>query len=227
MTGIVQFRPVAERALLAEFAQAIDPIAYAAVMQLDATLSAHPFAGFIEAVPAYVSLLVVFDPLVTDHVTVEVALRGLLTGPPSPVIKPAEREVLVCYDADLAPDLAAVAQATGMSPESVIAAHLTGDYAVFMFGFAPGYAYLTGVPQALHLSRKPKAIRGVPAGSVLMAGAHCIVSTLTMPTGWWIIGRSPTPILQDDPDRPFLFDVGDKVRFRRIDRATFDTFGVG
>ncbi len=41
-----------------------------------------------------------------------------------------------------------------MSEEAVIAAHLAGDYRVFMYGFAPGYAYLTGVPEAIHLPRK-------------------------------------------------------------------------
>jgi biotin-dependent carboxylase-like uncharacterized protein len=35
-----------------------------------------------------------------------------------------------------------------------------------------------------------------------------------MPSGWWNIGRSPTQILTKDEDRPFLFDVGDHVRFR-------------
>ena len=69
---------------------------------------------------------------------------------------------------------------------------------------------------------KPAPVRNVPAGSVIIAGPQCLVTTLTMPTGWSIIGRSPTPILLDQPDRPFLFDVGDKVTFERIDLATFE-----
>jgi inhibitor of KinA len=88
-----------------------------------------------------------------------------------------------------------------------------------MYGFAPGYAYLSGLPAALHLPRKDRAKRAVPAGSVIIAGAQCLITTLTMPTGWWIIGQSPAQVLRDDPDRPFLFDVGDEVRFRRIGRA--------
>jgi hypothetical protein len=48
--------------------------------------------------------------------------------------------------------------------------------------------------------------------------AQCII-TMTM-TGWWIIGGSPTPILRNDPDKPFLFDVGDG-RFRRIQPRRF------
>ena len=134
----------------------------------------------------------------------------------------ANREVSVCYDDDLAPDLPAVAAKIGASVEAVIEAHLSGAYSVFMYGFAPGYAYLAGVPPLIQIPRMPAAVRGVAAGSVVVAGPQCLVTTLTMPTGWWIIGRSPTRILGDDEDRPFLFDVDDRVTFKRISRAEFD-----
>jgi inhibitor of KinA len=91
-----------------------------------------------------------------------------------------------------------------------------------MYGFAPGYAYLAGVPEVLRMPRKPAAVRGIPAGSVLIAGQQCLVSTITMPTGWWVIGRSAARILTDDSARPFLFDVGDEVRFRRVTRAEYE-----
>ena len=60
------------------------------------------------------------------------------------------------------------------------------------------------------------AVRGVASGSVIIAAGQCIVTTLTMPTGWWIIGHSPTVILDPQGARPFLFDVGDRVAFRRL-----------
>ena len=41
---------------------------------------------------------------------------------------------------------------------------------------------------------------------------------VTMPTGWWIIGHSPTVILDAKGQRPFLFDVGDRVQFQRVAR---------
>lgn len=214
--------PVADHALLVEFGEAINAAAHAAVRQLDRALTAAHVPGVIELVPAYVSLLVDFDPLLTDHHRVAEAVAAALRQPPTAASAGKVQEVMVCYDADLAPDLAEVAARCGQTAEAVIAAHLGGHYQVFMYGFAPGYAYLAGVPEALRLDRKPAPRRGVAAGSVLIAGPQCLVSTLTMPTGWWIIGRSPTRILTGREDRPFLFDVGDAVRFRRIDRATFD-----
>jgi inhibitor of KinA len=207
------FSPVAEHGLLVEFGDRIDPSTHAAVLALDRALAANPFPGFAEAVPAYVNLLVRFDPMVTDHAAVEAALRALMLSPSPEGAQTARRVVDVVYDG---PDLEEVARRCGLTPEAVIAAHLAGDYQVALYGFAPGYAYLSGVPQAITLPRKEAAVRGVAAGSVIIAAGQCIVTTLTMPTGWWIIGHSPTRILDPQGARPFLFDVGDRVQFQRV-----------
>jgi len=220
--GFPRFQPVAEHAVLVELGDTIDSRVNGQVRRLDAALSVAPFPGFTEAVPAYASLLVGFDPLLVDHGQVEAAMMALLQKPATLPPKGEPREVLVCYEDTFSPDLDAVAAATGLTREAVIAAHLAGDYSVFMYGFAPGYAYLAGVPEAIRLPRKPAPMRGIAAGSVLIAGPQCLVTTLVMPTGWWIIGRSPTEILREETGRPFLFEIGDDVRFRRIDRAGFD-----
>ena len=209
--------------MLIEFGDRIDHRIHDQVLRLDKTLAVEPFAGFLESVPAYAGILIRFDPLLSDHAAVEHATRQLLEHRPVEVEQPSSHEVLVCYDGDLAPDLESVATTSGLTPEQVIAAHLEGRYDVFMYGFAPGYAYLAGVPEVIHLPRKSTAIRGVAAGSVLIAGPQCLVSTLNSPTGWWIIGRSPTRILTGNEDKPFLFNVGDQVRFRRISRVEYDT----
>lgn len=218
----LQFIPVADHALLVQLGQEIGDALTARVQRLDKAINAAAPDGLRETVPAFVNLMVEFDPLLTDHGAMEQAVRALLEEGAAEEIAGRAHEVLVCYDDDLAPDLDAVAEATGMEREAVIAAHLSAGYRVGMYGFAPGYAYLSGVPEALQLPRKPQALRDIPAGSVLIAGPQCLVTTLTMPTGWSIIGRSPTEILRDDPDRPFLFDVGDRVCFTRIDRARYE-----
>ena len=223
MAEFPRFRPVGDRGLLVEFGETVARESHDGVMRLDAALAREPFDGLVEAVPAYASILVSFDPRLTDHRAVEDLVSGLIARAATVEMAGAEREVEICYDGDLAPDLAAVASACGLTPEAVIAAHLGSTYDVSMYGFAPGYAYLAGVPEEIRLPRKQAAIRGVPGGSVIIAGPQCLVTTLTMPTGWWIIGRSPTRILRgEDANRPFLFDVGDRVRFRRISRDAFE-----
>lgn len=205
-----RFLPVADQALMVEFASGLDDNAHAAVLALDHALTTRPFPGFIEAVPAFVTLLVTFDPLAATPAEAEAHLRTLLTARDAPKAKPASHDIPVTYDG---PDLAEVAKHTGLSGTEVAEIHQTGDYQVAMYGFAPGYAYLSGVPKALAIDRKPAPVRNVPAETVIIAGGMCLITTLTMPTGWWRIGRTSTPVLTGNPDRPFRFDVGDHIRF--------------
>ncbi len=216
-------RPVGDRALLVEFGTVLSETAHSAVIALDRALAAAPPEGLAEVVPANVNLLVVFDPLTTDHATMTALLRGLIGRAGGVAARSRLHEIPVCYDDAFAPDLAEVAARTGLSPEAVIATHLSGEYEVYMYGFAPGYAYLSGVPEPIRLPRKTTALRGIPAGSVIVAAGQCLVTSLTMPTGWWIIGRSPARILTGDPARPFLFDAGDRVRFRRTGSEALGT----
>ncbi|MEC7764862.1 MAG: allophanate hydrolase subunit 1 [Pseudomonadota bacterium] len=222
MTDWPRYRPVADHALLVSFGTEIGDEMSAQVLALDARLAENTPVGVVEWVPALVNLLIDFDPEATDHGALQAEIERMLTNPAQTRVESTERIVEVCYDADFAPDLAAVAETTGHDPEAVVRAHLDAAYRVRMYGFSPGYAYMSGVPEAIQVPRKPAAVRDVPAGSVIIAGPQCLVTTLTMPTGWSIIGRSPTRIMRSEADHPFLFDVGDSVRFVQIDRATFD-----
>ena len=219
------FKAIADHALLVSFADEISEQAHKLVIALDKAIACNPPDGLIETVPALVNLLVAFDPIETDHVTVEASVRNNLEELQLQVAVGVKRCVHVCYEAPFAPDLSLVAKARGLTVEAVIKAHHAGDYRVLMYGFSPGYAYLSGVPETVHVPRKQMAVRDVPAGSVIIAGSQCLVTTLTMPTGWSIIGHSPTPVLTGDSNRPFLFDVGDRVAFERIDVATHERLG--
>ena len=216
------FAPVADHALLVEFATEVGDAAADAVAALDRALARRPVDGVVEVVPAFVNLLIDFDPTRTDHVAVETATRKLLAEPSEPDAAPVRHVVPVCFDDDLGPDLGAVARATGLSVPAVIGAHLAGDYRVVMYGFAPGCAYMTGVDERIRVPRKSTPVRGVAADSVIIAGPQCLITTIEMPTGWSIVGRSALSVLRPDTERPFLFDPGDRVAFERVDRATFE-----
>ena len=217
-----RLRPAGDQGLLVEFGDAVDVAVSERVLAFDAALRAQPFDGFTETVPSYAAVLVGYDPLQTTPGAARAHVEALLAEPHPPPAAAALHDVPVCYEQPFAPDLAEVAQRCGMSEEAVIAAHLAGDYRVFMFGFAPGYGYLGGVPEAIRLPRKPNPVRSRPPGSLAIAGPMCLVTTVTAPTGWWVIGRSPARIVSTTRERQFLFEVGDRIRFRRIARDAFD-----
>ena len=217
-----RFTPVADSGLLVTFSETISEEAHHKITSLDRAIAGTELDGVIETVPAMVNLLVSFDPLVTDHVQLEDQVKDLLRSDDNHRLERSRHEVLVCYEEPFCPDLPAVAEACGLDREAVINAHLAGAYDVLMYGFAPGYAYMGGVDPQIQVPRKATPVRDVPAGAVMIAGQQCLVTTLIMPTGWSVIGRSPTQILFDDEAQPFLFDVDDRVSFKRIDRETFD-----
>jgi inhibitor of KinA len=216
-----KFLPVAAHAVLVEFNDHFAPASQDQILGLDRALQSNPCAGFVESVPALVNILIVFDPVITDHARVIAHLKTLIGLGGRKEVSVETHTIPICYDPMLAQDLNNIAQQTNLSPDAVINAHLGGKFSVAMYGFAPGYAYLSGLPAPLQLDRKTAPLRGIAAGSVIIAGAQCLITTLTMPTGWWIIGRSPARILTGDPARPFLFNVGDQIRFQRI---TLDAF---
>lgn len=212
-----RFKLVGDAGLLIEFADAYTEADHRRILAFDAAFAADPAPGMKECIPAYASVLLTYDPLMLEPEAVVAHARRLMAAPPGPAGTPSKRRIRVCYEAAFAPDLPELSDRLGLEPEMIIARHLAGDYRVVAFGFAPGYAYLHGTPEALRVPRKPSARRDVPAGSVIIAGAQCLVTTLTMPTGWWVIGASPEPLLPADRDPPVLFDLGDSVRFSRID----------
>jgi|TARA_R110002110_G_scaffold17686_2_gene75357 inhibitor of KinA len=221
---VTRFVPVGDSAVLVELASEFTEQANRQVVALDqainSALDEGSVVGLVETVPAYVSLLVVFDPLVTDHDAVCTAINQLdATG--AVAVEPRRHHVAVCYDLGVAPDLEAVAANSGLSTAGVVEAHLSGSYRVVMYGFAPGYAYLSGVSASINMPRKLQPVWGVPAGSVIIAGGQCLITTIEMPTGWSVIGRTNFRVLPDQPDAPFAFRPGDEIVF---DRITLDEY---
>ena len=63
-------------------------------------------------------------------------------------------------------------------------------FVVAFCGFAPGFAYLTGLPEELHVPRLEEPRSKVPAGSVGLAGAFTGVYPRSSPGGWQLIART-------------------------------------
>lgn len=212
------FKPVADRALLVEFGTEIDDDINRYVISLDHEIAKADIPGVQEVTPALVNLLVVFDPLITDHAKIRTAIEQILPEGKNAGEIGRKHILNACYEEDISPDLHPVAEACGLSTEELINIHTSTEYRVGMYGFVPGFAYLTGVPKAIQVPRKTEPAPGVAEGNIIIAGAQCIVTTLNMPSGWHVIGKSDVQIMSNDPEQGFLFDVGDTVVFQRVSR---------
>ena len=124
-------------------------------------------------------------------------------------------EVPTVYDG---PDLAFVAARTGLSVAEVTQLHSGGEYRAAFCGFAPGFAYLTGLAAVLQLPRRSDPRAKVPPGSVAIAAGFTGVYPTASPGGWHLLGRTETAMWDPERARPAHIAPGDQVRFVPVDR---------
>ncbi len=211
-----------ETALVVEFGNGIDPVTNARVLALDAAIMQAGLAGVVESVPTYRSLMIHYDPLILTRAALVNAVNACLTAPTLTAVPRKLWTLPACYDADFAEDMDHVCIATGLTRAKVVQCHSSARYTVYMYGFAPGWAYLGGLPENLALPRRTSPRPRIPPGSLIIAGGQAIVATMAMPSGWHILGRTPERLFRLDRDPVFLVDVGDVLTFDPVDRATFD-----
>ncbi len=192
--------------------------------------------GVIELAPAYTTVAVFFDPIgvanagsepsqgfdsLTEQIRAVVAgggEPGRGTASPSRVI-----EIPVCYDLEFALDLEDVARHAHISPRQVVDLHSAAEYRVGCIGFTPGFPFLTGLPKTLATPRRATPRKEIPAGSVGIGGAQTGIYPLRSPGGWNLIGRTPLRLFVPARNPPVLLSAGDRVRFRAITRAEFES----
>lgn len=203
-------QPAGDAAVVLEFGDRIDAELHDRVLAADRGVLAAAVPGVEETVPSYRSLLLRLDPFVTSPAAV---LDALAEVDPVPVAHAPRRvEVPVSFLADDAPDLDHVAEWAGTTPEAVVTALTRADLRVYLHGFAPGFAYLGGVPSQLHVPRRATPRAPVPAGSVLLAAGQAALCPTSMPTGWWVVGRTEASLFDPDRTPPVPFGPGDLVR---------------
>jgi KipI family sensor histidine kinase inhibitor len=210
-----------DRALRVSFAQEPPPLRLPMV---------HGFAHAVRAWACPAVLDVVEAPdSVTVHYAPEHLDRRLQDDPAghmraqlqalcvTPRTEPGTAHVIpVCYEPEVAQDLLAVAADRGVPVEQLIHLHTQPEYTVAALGFLPGFAYLQGLPAALHTPRRSTPRAMVPTGSVAISNEFTGVYPTASPGGWQLIGRTPVRLFDPERAAPSLLQPGDRVRFRRI-----------
>jgi inhibitor of KinA len=128
----------------------------------------------------------------------------------------------VCYDAGFAPDLGEVAACTGLTTEKIVALHQKTPFLVYLIGFAPGFPYMGGLPDALAVPRRAEPRKRVAPGSVGIIDGQCCIYPVETPGGWNLIGRTPLRLYRPEAEQPSLMQAGDRVRFHAITREEFE-----
>lgn len=181
-------------------------------------------AGIGEVVPAFSSLLVRYDPLVTDYEEVVFRIGKAAADLELADVEKSPGEIVeipVCYGGEFGEDLADVAAHNNITEQEVISIHSGGLYRLYMIGFLPGFPYLGGLDKRICCPRLKSPRTKIPAGAVGIGGEQTGIYPMESPGGWRLIGRTPLTLFDPDGILPLPYKAGDMIKFTAIDKAEY------
>lgn len=125
-------------------------------------------------------------------------------------------EVPVCYDKEFGIDFDGLQSQTKLSDHEIIELHISSIYTVYFIGFLPGFLYLGGLDEKLHIPRKANPRLRVPKGAVAIGGAQTGIYPDVSAGGWHIIGNSPVSFFNSKLENPCFAQSGDEIVFKSI-----------
>lgn len=235
------FAPLGDSAVVVTLGSSINEAALLRVRSLTTALERERTAGVVDVVPAYTTVTVFYDlarfsggnespyervcrAIATHTEKAERVGREVLPAKTDGASEPEvgrEKEIPVCYGGEFGPDLEEVARHGGVSPGEVIALHTGANYVVHAVGFTPGFPYLGGLPEKLHMPRRATPRQQVPAGSVGIGGKQTGIYPIASPGGWQLIGRTPLALFRLSENPPARLAVTDRIKFRAITPEEF------
>jgi len=208
--------------LFDEIAEANMPWMLAASERLRAS-----FAGnLIDLVPSYTTLMVHYDGLALSPAQARELIAEAMTDLRPETQNRGQCHVLpVWYDLSVGPELTLLAQRAGCSVSEVIRRHSEHQYQVFALGFAPGFAFMGLVEEALAAPRLNTPRKRVASGSVGIAERQTAAYPAQSPGGWNLVGRTPSALFDRERDGYSLMQPGDTVQFAPVSHAEFIRLG--
>jgi len=217
----VRIVPSGDTSIVVEFGDQIDRLLSGRVLRTKGAVQKAALKGVTETVPTFRSLLIHYDPLETSAAELIEQLGSMTDSDDEHGFGPRTWCIPACYEDDKAPDLASVAERTGLTKDQVIEAHSSRTYHVYMLGFLPGFPYMGDLPAELCLPRLENPRLRVPPGAVAIVTTLTAIYPIESPGGWHLIGSTPVLLFDSGDPRPARLIPGDQVRFTPVTRQAF------
>ncbi|WP_086995833.1 5-oxoprolinase subunit PxpB [Rhizobium sullae] len=212
-----------DSALSVELCDTIDEAVSERVIALAQNLADAPVNGVEELVPTYRSLMVFYDPETVRGHSLAMTLRQRLDALVVGDSHMRRFHVPVVYGGTMGMDLQELADMKDLTVSQLIELHSSAEYRVFMIGFAPGFAYLGGLPEILHTPRLATPRQRIEAGAIGIGGKQASINSVPGPSGWRFLGRTPLRLFDSARAEPFLLKAGDRVTFRPVSEDEAET----
>ena len=213
--------------LMIYFGQEIGDSVAKKVREAFYTLKNTKLKHVIEIVPSYTSIMVSYDFSKISYLEMRKMINEILDHAEefSHDIKTRSVSVPVYYGSEVGLDLENLAKMKNLTVEEIISLHVNKEYSVYAIGFSPGFPYMGEVDEVLATPRLANPRAKVPKGSVGIADKQTAIYPQLSPGGWQILGRTPIDMFDTSYDGFSYLKVGDKVKFRRINKEEFLVLG--
>lgn len=224
--------------------------AFFKTMSITSAFQKKQLAGITEICPANAAYLVRFDPEVVSPDSVMATLKGLesqFTNAPDeletriiefpayyddPWTNETQKRFRDRHQDPSSTDLSYAAAVNKLpSVEAFIAAHAGSPWFVSMVGFVAGLPWLFQMVDRPHQLQVPKYLRprtDTPKLTIGHGGCFSCIYSVRGAGGYQMFGVTPAPIFDPLSKLPYfkggmcLFNPGDIVRWKRIDRTQYD-----
>lgn len=211
------YKAYGERAILIEWPPQIDTVILNDIIRFKNALDKKNIESIVEIKSAYNSLLIIYNSVCRNFENEVKSLKRIYKNSKSaPVILSNLWHIPVCYDAIFGIDLEAISKEKRMSETDIIKLHCQAIYTVYFIGFLPGFLYLGGLDESLHVPRKSTPRLKIEKGAVAIGGHQTGVYPMESPGGWNIIGNSPIEFFNPKSQLPCFAKAGDRVSFYPI-----------
>jgi len=219
----IKIKPMGSQAVLIEWPHRISEDILQDILNFTQSVLEVEKPKLRNYLPAYNSLLLYYDAVIDISAKKELFLSIHNSLATMEKISGKVWHIPVCYDEQFGIDTH-LFQDHGITAEELIRLHTKEPFRVFMIGFLPGFLYLGGLPQSIHMARKAIPRQKVLKGAVAIGGEQTGIYPVESPGGWQVIGRTPLTLFDLHLETPTPIQQGDLIQFYSIDLKTYEIF---
>ncbi|MBV7270499.1 5-oxoprolinase subunit PxpB [Winogradskyella luteola] len=211
-----------EHSILIEWPAIIDENILKSILNFKNSIQKKYIKQKVEVINSYNSILIIYNFTIDSVNDKFLELKSLYEAQKSILdFQSSIWEIPVCYNRKFGEDLDGFSKEKGLEIPELIKLHSEQIYTVFFIGFLPGFLYLGGLYNKLHLDRKATPNLNVKKGSVAIGGQQTGIYPQDSPGGWHIIGRTPIELFNANVNPPCFIESGDKIKFKPIDKSEY------
>jgi len=226
MKNPITIRQANEKAILVEWQQKIDDAILEDIIRLKQSIWQSSNHEVEDIIPGYASLMVVYKEKIDFDSVVTAIKKNHDAVSLTDDIEYKEWHIPVCYDREFADDIDTFLDKKNINFETAIKLHTSVKYRVFAIGFLPGFLYLGGLNEDLHIPRKEVPSLHVAKGSVAIGGSQTGIYPINSPGGWYVIGRTPLSIFDLEKNPPSPIKQGDYIIFYPVGIDKYKIFNA-